>query len=206
MMKALLILLLTVALPAQAAVIYSGLKHVSIPTNLDGVYIDIDGNIPITSLSDFSGADVNPFFGGLGIANNPAFQPARTGTGILDAIIRLNAGDVIDASRNYASGYGGSGDPNEHIGTAANMFQSGTEAFFGYRFTPNTNIGTYYGWMRVKLTTNLTGGEVIDWAYDDSGAAILAGAGLVPEPSRPLTLTLAALCLTLRRRRPQVPQ
>ena len=41
-----------------------------------------------------------------------------------------------------------------------------------------------FGWIRI------TGGPdtgipatIVDWAYDDSGAGILTGAGIVPEPS-----------------------
>jgi hypothetical protein len=192
---------LSVLSAAPAAIVYSGLQNIAIPTDVDGVFIDIDGTSPMTAFSDFSGADINPFFGGMGIANNPAFQPARTSTSNLAAIVRFNAGDLINGSLNYSTGYGGSGDPNDHIGVAANQFLEGTTGFMGFRFTTNSSAGPYYGWMRVQLTSNTAGGKVIDWAYDDSGAAILAGFGVVPEPSRAMLLMLGmGVAMTHRRR------
>jgi hypothetical protein len=113
----------------------------------------------------------------------------------------MNMGDMVSSALNYSSGYGGSGDPNDHIGAGANQFQAGSEAFLGFRFMTNNSSGPYYGWMRVKLTLNITGGEVIDWAYDNSGAPILAGAGMAPEPSKTGLLTLSVALISLRRRR-----
>jgi hypothetical protein len=200
-MKAAL-LLLAFALPAQAAVVYSGLQNISIPTDIDGVFIDIDGTSPMTAFTDFAGADINLFFGGMGIANNPAFQPARTSTSNLAAIVRFNAGDLINGSLNYATGYGGSGDPNDHIGLGANQFLEGTTGFLGFRFFTNASAGPYYGWMRVKLTSNTAGGQVTDWAFDDTGASILAGfTGAVPEPSRVVLILLGLIGAVMRRRR-----
>ena len=80
---------------ASGAVIYSGLKNIAIPTGFDGIYLDVDAGT--TSTVEFTGWDINPFFGGDGVANSPAFQPARTGTANSDPIIRLNVGDTISA-------------------------------------------------------------------------------------------------------------
>lgn len=199
-MKTLIATLLLMAPPlGHAAVIYSGLQDTPIPTTFDGIYIDLDN--ALTSSSPFAGWDINPFFGGSGIANSASFQPARTGTGNLDAIIRLNLGDLISSSLNYSTGFGGSGSPNSHLGAGANQFAVGVQSYVGFTFTLNDSSGPYYGWLRATLTNNVTGGFIHDWAYENTGATILAGA-MVPEPCRAaLLLTGLAGCLFRRSRK-----
>lgn len=192
-------LLLLVPALGHAAIIYSGLQEIPIPTTFEGIYIDLDNAATISS--PFPGWDINPFFGGSGIANSANFQPARTGTGNLDAIIRLNLGDPIGSSLNYSTGFGGSGSPNSHLGAGANQFAVGVQSYMGFTFTLNDSSGPYYGWLRATLTNNVTGGFIHDWAYENSGASILAGA-TVPEPGRgALLLAGLAGCLFRRRRR-----
>jgi autotransporter-associated beta strand protein len=82
---------------AQAAVVYSGIQNIAIPADFDGVFLNVVTQQHDTT--EFSGWDLNPFFGGLGIANSPDFQPARLGTNNEDAIVPLSFG---------SSGSGGS--------------------------------------------------------------------------------------------------
>jgi hypothetical protein len=65
-----------------------------------------------------------------------------------------------------------------------------TTAFMGVEFRDASN-NDRFGWIRI------TGGSasgfpatVVDWAYEDSGAGIQTGAGVVPEPN-----SLALGCL-----------
>lgn len=138
--------------PAGADVIYSNLLDTPIPTNFTGVTITVDGGT------------INPFFGGVGVANDDLFQPVRIGTGNLDTIRNMAVGSVIDVGDLFSTGYGGSQD---HLGTT---FTAGQEGYIGFR----TN-GTNYGWMRVIFTGNTAGAVVKDWAYDNSGADIVVG-------------------------------
>lgn len=181
---------------AHAAVIYSGLQNIAIPATFEGVYLNID--TAATSGSTITGWDVNPFFGGAGFANSPAFQPARLGTANDDPYLRMDFGDVIDGSLFYSSGYGGSGDPVPHLGSGPDQFGVGQEGYLAFRFTTDGSAGPYYGWMRVTLTNNTSGGMISDWAYDDTGAPIVAG---VPEPGRAGLLGLGLLGWLTRRRR-----
>ena len=72
---------------------------------------------------------------------------------------------------------------------------AGTEGYLGFKLN-NAN----YGWMRVVFT-NDTGGAVIkDWAYDNSGAAIVTGNVLqsaVVNHAQTVTLTSASGSFTL---------
>lgn len=54
--------------PATADVIYFGLQNVSIPTAFNGVYLDIGTGA--TASMEFTGWEINPFFGGAGLGNS----------------------------------------------------------------------------------------------------------------------------------------
>lgn len=181
---------------ASAAVIYSGIQNITIPTTFDGVYVDIDNGA--TSASTIVGWDVNIIFGGVGIGGSAAFQPARDGTGVMDTVLNYALNDLIDGSLLYAGAVEtGSSD---HLGLAPTQFQDGSEGYLGFKFTKNDSSGPYYGWMRMTLTANTAGALIHDWAWEDSGAGILAGA-LVPEPGRAMLVLLGFCALALRRRR-----
>lgn len=67
----------------------------------------------------------------------------------------------------------------------------GTTAFMGVEFFDAGN--PRFGWIRI------TGGPtlgfpatIVDWGYENSGAGILTGAGMIPEPSSVALGCLAA--------------
>jgi autotransporter-associated beta strand protein len=156
---------LSLMLPAAADVIYSGYLDLTIPTNFTGVTVTVNGG------------SINPFFGGESLANNPTFQPVRTGTGGMDTIRNLAAGTIVDASSLYFSS--GDGGSSTHVGTT---FTDGLEGYLGMKLS-----GSDYGWMRVVLANN-TSTPVVpvikDWAYDNTpGAAIAVGNIVQSAPS-----------------------
>lgn len=183
-------------LTAQGAIVYSGLQDIAIPTGVSDFSIDIDN--AATAGSDFPGADINPFFGGSWFMNNASFQPARTGTNFDDAIIRLPSGALISSALNFSTGIGASGSPNNHMGAGSNQFLPGVEGYLVFQFIKNNASGPFFGWVRVVFTNGAPGGLIRDWAYDDSGAPMLAGA---PEPGRVLLLVAGLMTLAQRRRR-----
>ena len=74
-------------------------------------------------------------------------------------------------------------------------FRAGeTGGYLGLEFLNETTGTTDYGWVQIN-TTGTTGfpATITGFAYDDSGAAILAGA--VPEPGTNVALTFGALAL-----------
>lgn len=182
---------------ANAAVIYSGVQNIAIPTTFDGVYLDID--TATTSTSVITGWDINPFFGGFALGNSAAFQPVRTGTGNSDTILNLAYGTLVDSLLNYATGEAGSSD---HIGGGANQFTDGASGYLGFKFTTNSNAGPFYGWMRLTLTANTSGATIHEWAYDNTGSGLFVGSlTAVPEPSRTMLLIAGGCFASLQRQR-----
>jgi hypothetical protein len=114
----------------------------------------------------------------------------------------LQAGDIIGATLgsglNYATTFGVSGDPVSHLGLGSDHFQNGQEGYIGFIYKTDTNAGPYFAWMRVGLTDSSAIGQIIDWAYEDSGSEIIAGA---PEPSRFSLIFMGVLAFFMRRKR-----
>lgn len=196
-----LLLLLTCA-ASHGAVIYSGLQNIAITSTFDGIYLDIDNGTGSVTTSPVTGWDVNPFFGGYGVSNSDAFQPVRSGIGNEDAILNLDTGDVIGDHLYFSTGEGGS---FTHTGTGQDQFGLGLSGIMGFRFHLNNSAETFYGWMRVTFTANTTGGTIHEWAYDDTGSAIMAGSITpLPEPGRATLIMIGLAGAMFRRRRPQV--
>jgi hypothetical protein len=104
--------LVTLALAGTAAadVYYSNLQNIAIPTNYAGVYLNVETGASNTSMtSPVSGWDINPYFGGSTLANSPAFQPVRSGTGSLDSVLNLSFGSTVGSGSTYSTFVQGSG-------------------------------------------------------------------------------------------------
>ncbi len=159
---------------ARAEIIYSGTQNIAIPADFNGVFIDVFSSQ--YSTTEFGGWDLNPFFGGLGIANSPDFQPIRIGTGSEDRIVPITFGSIIDGTAVFSSGYGGSGaeDDSGHIGPGAGQFAEGQSAYLGFQLAHAGS--SFFGWIQLTLSSNGSAGVIQNWAYNNSGAAIYAGA------------------------------
>jgi len=193
---------------ARAALIYSGVQNVPIPLTFDGVYLrSPDGTVSGGFPADWNTAPwINPFFGGVAIANGPLLRPIITGT---DQILNLAVGTPIDSGGNFVAGESGS---STHVGAGAGQFALGSPGIIGFAFKPTAADPESYGWLR--LIPNNTGpGSIVDWAYQSTpGAAVLAGVipgpgtALIPEPGSAL-FGVALLGLTIcRRHRHRVEQ
>jgi hypothetical protein len=178
---------------ADAAIVYSGEMNISIPTDFEGVYIDLDGMTSGTT--PIAGWDINPFFGGSVISTSVDFHPVAESVVSTARILRLDEGIEVNGTLTFAGSPGGS---STHMGAGTDQFVEGVESYIGFSFTTNGSEGPYFGWIRIEVTANNPGGVVRDWAFDDSGAPIEVG--VIPEPSALLLVALAAP-LWFRRRR-----
>ncbi len=186
---------------SHAAVIASGLRDIVITSDFEGIYLDLDAGTTVAA--ETVGWDINPFFGGEGIANSPSFHPVAATVDLDVPVLNLTFGQTVDGSSVFAGTYpGGYSSSATHVGNSPGQFVSGSEGYIGFSFTTNVSSGPNFGWMRVVLANDGSTGLIRDWAYEDSGLGISVGSvTAVPEPT---VLALGLLCaagFALRRRR-----
>lgn len=187
---------LTIALgvSAHAAIVSFTGMDIPIPTNPEGVYVDL--HTGTSGGSQFSGADANFFFGGFVIGNDadlgvsaPSWQPVRLAADNASSIANLPFGTSVGLGSLFGDDFGGS---FTHI---PGEFTAGTPGYIG--FSLDTGGGPLYGWALVTLEANTTEGVLHAWAFQDDGSALMVG---VPEPGS-LLLALLGVATLLRRRR-----
>ena len=205
-MKTILVtaLLSTGLLPVSAAVIYHDLGGLTIPNDLDGLYINVVTGATATSepLGFGTAPWINLFLGGSQISNSEQMRPWASSASYdidQDYFVNLAPGTVIDSAGLFVSGETGS---YLHVGAGADQFQTGVQGYLGFAYDLPLGGGVAYGWLR--MTVNDSGaGTVFDFARSDlAGEAILVGA--IPEPSAFAALAgvIGLGVVALRRRRP----
>ena len=177
---------------AQAAVIHvdRSASPLVIPNTIDGLYLNVITGVTSTSSSPAAGWDFNPYNNGSGLGFFAPDFPSSQGTLASGATaLALLGGETI--------GSGGIYQPGQALGT--NFRITGT-GFAGLRFQNEVTGQLNYGWVRLSTTAG-TGfpASILAYAYEDSGAPILAGQ--VPEPTGPGLLALSAALAGHRRRR-----
>jgi hypothetical protein len=158
------------AASADAGIVYSGAQDLAISEgsalnlNLDG---DAYGDVLLK----------NYVFGGNYMGATVNFAPGKlvSFNAGLNYVSALSAGFSIDASSVGPSFFGSMayGAANQNA-----QFNNASNAYLGLSFASGANL--YYWWVRVSV--NQAAGTYIeqDWAYENSGAGIAAGA--VPAP------------------------
>jgi hypothetical protein len=177
---------------ADASVVYSGPLNLAVPTTnaLGGIYFDLTmpGSSFIPSTSGAGPAEgLNTVLPGWDV------NFYRSGAGNLRWYYNGGALAVFNGANHVAAlGAGVMVDGSSSLGTWQTMVPeyTGTTAFMGVEFFDAAN-NPRFGWIRI------TGGPtlgfpatIVDWAYEDSGAGILTGATVIPEPN-----SLALGCL-----------
>lgn len=180
----------------HGAIIHSGTQDIAIPENFDGIYLDIETGF--TATTEFSSWDFNPTLGGYATFNSSTFQPVRDPDPFTTSpLLAVPKEDLIHAGLFYLAGDGVSED---HMRTVGGSFEVGVPTYLGFQFVPEGSTSNLFGWMKVTFTINQPSGIIHEWAWEDNGTAITAGA--VPEPSAAiLGLISSALLISCRRNR-----
>jgi hypothetical protein len=174
------------AMPAHASIVYSGPVSIAIPDDFDGIYFNLvtgaGGSAP---MADW---DINPY--------TAAFSPdgfhlwgATTQTwfsssGSISGPYPLAAGTSIGGAATAFFRPGG----GTNVGSQVTL---NAPNLFGVRFT-NEAAGNAinFAWIEITFGDTASQRAITGWAYDSSGAAIVAG--VVPEPGT-YALMLAGL-------------
>ncbi len=177
------------AAPAMAAVVCSS-PALSVPANLDGVYLNIVTGANGSTSSGVSGWDINLyqttsalyFFWPTTPANS--FGGVATGT-VYDA---LTAGATVSAAQTYSVASGGGG-PTNYV----NWQTTTTGRYLGVRFFNEATSAINYGYLQMDTgATNGYPATINQICYENTGAAIAAGAGSDSAPTLTYSPTTAA--------------
>ena len=192
---------MAVAGPAAAAIVHSGIANLPIPLNFDGVYLNVVTGATGSSGGAVAGWDINPynastlswFVPSVPAGSHGLVRGAGTSTSQVDNL--FGTGYLIAATGSPAPNYGTGS--NQTTGATAFVFNSENN-IVGLRFFNEATGVINYGWMRLGLGASFTDPtrRIVDWAYEDTGAGIIAG---VPTPGAIALLGLAGLAGRRRR-------
>ncbi len=186
----------TLAAPAvaKADIVYSGMVNINVPSTTSGIYINLATGVFGTTPASSPGWDLNPWAVLLNNfwANNAASPMDGvvgnfTGGSSATLVDNLPLGTILDGSWTYVRSNG-----SETTGATAFTLGS-TNNYIGFRFLNEMTGQLNFGWAHFELgaTAGAQPRTLIEFAFDNSGAAIPVGA--IPEPTTLGLLGLAAM-------------
>lgn len=184
---------------ADAAVVWSGIVNINIPSTSDGVYVNLVTGQSATSGSAVAGWHINPFgTNSMGFFGAPGTEFIRAGGSSATLVDNLSYLTTVGPTAASAFGLGNTGV--ESTGSTA-MILNSSENLIGFRFLNSSTGGTHYGWMRIQFTgTSFSQPRaIVEYAYENA-AGVGIDAGAIPAPGA-LALLAAAGFIVRRRRR-----
>lgn len=188
---------------AEAAIVFSGLVNITVPRNIDGLYMNVVTGQ--TSSSSFSGYDFNIYFNPNAGASNGLnfFTSAAAGSPDSRGYVALSP---TGSARSLPVGYIiGPGDTyNTGNSPSASQFPSPGFHGFGFRFFNELTQAVHYGYGTINPYPSGAGDAVLVlFAYESTpGVGIQY---LFPAPGPVTAFALAGIALS-RRRRPACTQ
>lgn len=178
----------------HAKIIYSGLLNQSVQSNLgelDTEDVLLDGS---TSFFFLAYEDIWVEYFGPIMAIPSTQQDEWLADGFY--LKRFEKGYLIGPGGAFSS------FPDYNYNMIRHLFTenewTGSEGFFAFEYNPSGSL-PLYGWGRLNLTSDNTALTFVDWAYEDSGAPILAGQ--IPEPTAGTMISCSFIVAALLRRR-----
>lgn len=181
---------------ADAAIVWSGIVNINIPSNVDGAYLNVITGQSGSAGSGVTGWDVNPY----GATNLQFFSSVgggyvRGGGSSTTLVDNLAHGTLINASQSFGSGNAETtGSTAFNLGSMSNLV--------GFRFVNEATGATHYGWMRILLGGAGLSAQpraIIEYAYENVAGVGIGAGQIIPAPGALALLGLAAI--TGRRRR-----
>ena len=173
----------------DAAVIYSGIQNLTLP-NGQNPQIDIDMNGDL--INDFA---FYTFFSNTDSYGYAAVKAGTNGVAINGQGLfadKLSTGDIIDSRLAFLQN--GKEALFRSVSTDGGVYAN-PRAEWGATSTGimaaklNVNSDSYFAWIRVALSEHGNGYPdditVIDWAYENTGAGLIAGSALDLSPPPP---------------------
>jgi hypothetical protein len=195
--------LLAAGTSAYGAIVYSGVLNSELTSGANDFNLNADSYNDI-SLEVYSAEggylDFRPisFYGSSGLLAGSAMAKLSGGATIGSGAVTWGGNN---ASALVFSTYSAT---NWAAESAVGTF----DGYVGFKFRPNSVSPFNYAWLQLSVTATGLGNPpsftLVDWAYENSGAAIQAGnTGAIPEPSAVALVMGAASLLAVRRRRRQ---
>lgn len=181
---------------ADAAVVYSGMVNINIPSTTAGVYLNLVTGVSNANPASVPGWDFNPWsssalnmFSTTSQAGGIPTAYAGSGT----TYSNLAVGATIGPASTFAS----TGTATVNGGTPLNLNSSNN--YVGFRFRNEVTGQDHFGWAQIALSGSAFAQPraIVAYAYEDQpGVAIT-----IPTPGAASMLAVGAAGLIGRRRR-----